>query len=150
MIIILLLQSLINQLLIFLAQVNLVTKTKFDDKLSNLNRKITKIKTHYLLAQNEFKKLQTFDSSYFIGKNYFESNGTQNYLVFQPLNKYFKLITNTLSILSRQSKGLSTEILDPPTKSLSLSINYVGKKMRLKFTGSCLKQSNKLITLIKQ
>ena len=88
--------------------------------------------------------------SYFIGKNYFESNGTQNYLVFQPLSKYFKLITNTLSILSRQSKGLSTEIIDPPTKSLSPSINYVGKKMRVKFTGSCLKQSNKLITLIKQ
>ena len=87
-----------------LAQASLVTKTKFDDKLSNLNRKITKIKTHHLLVQNELKKLQTFDSSYFIGKNYFENNGTQNYLVFQPLNKYFKLINNTLSILSRQSK----------------------------------------------
>ena len=54
------------------------------------------------------------------------------------------MITNTLSILSWQSKGLSTENIDPPTTSLSPSINYVGNKIRVKFTGSCLKQSNKL------
>ena len=89
-------------------------------------------------------KLKTFDSSYFINKSHFEEDGIQNYLVFQPLNKYFKLITNTLSILSWQSKGLSTENIDPPTTSLSPSINYVGNKIRVKFTGSCLKQSNKL------
>ena len=89
-------------------------------------------------------KLKTFDSSYFIGKSHFEEDGTQNYLVFQPLNKYFKLITNTLSILSWQSKGLSTETIDPPTTSLSLLIDYVGNKIRVKFTGCCLSQSNKL------
>ena len=89
-------------------------------------------------------KLKTFDSSYFIGKNHFEEDGTQNYLVFQLLNKYFELITNTLSILSWQSKGLSNENIDPPTTSLSPSINYVGNKKRVKFNGSCLKQSNKL------
>ena len=53
------------------------------------------------------------------------------------------MITNTLSILSWQSKGLSTENIDPPTTSLSPSINYVGNKIRVKFTGSCWKQSNK-------
>ena len=31
-----------------------------------------------------------------------------------------------------------------PTTSLSSSINYVGNKIRVKFTGSCLKQSNKI------
>ena len=56
------------------------------------------------------------------------------------MNKDFKLITNTLSILSWQSKELSTENIDPPTTSLSPSINYVGNKIRVKFTGSCLKQ----------
>ena len=60
------------------------------------------------------------------------------------MNKDFKLITNTLSILSWQSKELSTENIDPLTTSLSLPINYVRNKIRLKFTGSCLKQSNKL------
>ena len=88
-------------------------------------------------------QLKTFDSSYFIDKSHFQEDGTQNYLVFQPLSKYFKLITNALSILSCQSKGLSTENIDTPTTSLSPSINYVCNKIRVKFTGSCLKQSNK-------
>ena len=73
-------------------------------------------------------KLKTFDLSYFIGKSHFDEDGTQNYLVFQPLKKYFRLITNTLSILSWQSKRLSTENIDPPTTSLFPSINYAGKK----------------------
>ena len=124
-----------------LAQVNLITKTDFDAKLSSFIRKITSNKTKHLLVENELNKLKTFNSSYSIGESYFEENGTQNYLVCQPLEK---LITNTLSILSWQSKGLSTENFDPPTTSLSLSINYVGNKIRVKFTGSCLKQSNKL------
>ena len=89
-------------------------------------------------------KLKIFYSSYFIGKSHFEEDGTQHYIVFQPLNKYFKLITNTSSILPWQSKGLSTENIDPPTTSLSPSVNYVGSKIRVKFTRSCLKQSNKL------
>ena len=54
------------------------------------------------------------------------------------------MITNTSPILLRQSKGLSNENIDPPTTSLSPSINYVGNKIRVKFTGSCLKQSNKI------
>ena len=44
-----------------IAQANLITKTKFDSKLSNLNRKITKNKTDHLLVQNELNKLKTFD-----------------------------------------------------------------------------------------
>ena len=89
-------------------------------------------------------KSKTFDSSYLIGKSHFEEDGTQIFLVFQPIHKYFKLISNTLSILSWQSNGLSNKNIDPPTTSLSLSINYVGNKKRVKYTGSCFKQSNKL------
>ena len=80
------------------------------------------------------KKLKTFDSSYFIGKSHFDEDGTQNYLVFQPMSKNFKLITSTSSILSWQSKGLSNENTDPPTTSLSALINYVGNKIRVIFT----------------
>ena len=65
-----------------LTQANLVTKTDFDAKLSGLNRKITKNKTDHLLAPNEFKKLQTFDLSYYNGKSYFAVDGTPNYLIF--------------------------------------------------------------------
>ena len=78
-----------------LAQVNLITKTAFDAKLSSLYRKITTNKTKNLLVENELNKLKTFDSSYFIDKSHFEEDGTQTCLVFQPLNKYFKVITNT-------------------------------------------------------
>ena len=74
-----------------IAQATLIAKTDFDDKLSNLNKRITSNKTKHILAENEFKKLKTFDSSYFIGKNYFEEDGTQNYLAFQPISRYFKI-----------------------------------------------------------
>ena len=118
----------------------MITNTDFNAKLSSLNREIVKNKTKHLLVENELNKLETFDSSYFIGKSHFDEDGTQNYLAFQSLNKYFKLITNTLSILSWQSKGLSTDTIDPPTTSLSPLIKYVGNKIRVEFGGSCLKQ----------
>ena len=38
-----------------------------------------------LLAKDELNKLKTFDSSYVTGKSHFEEDGTQNYLVFQPI-----------------------------------------------------------------
>ena len=72
-----------------LAQANLITKTDFDVTLSSLNRKITQNKSKHLLVENELNKLKTFDSSYFIGKSYFGEDGTQNYLVFQPMYRYF-------------------------------------------------------------
>ena len=78
-----------------LAQANLITKTDFDTKLMSLNKEINSNKTKNLLVENELKKLQTFDSSYFRGKNCFEEDGTPNYLVFQPMSKYFKKISNT-------------------------------------------------------
>ena len=127
-----------------IAQGKLITKREFDSKLSNLNRKITSNKTKHLLVENELNKLKTFDSGYFIGKSHFEEDGTQNYLVFQPMYRYFRLITNTSNILSWQSKGLSNENFDPPNTNFSPSIDYVGNKIRVKFNESCLKQSNKL------
>ena len=33
--------------------------------------------------------------SYFCGKSHFEDDGTQNYLVFQPIYKCFKTVANT-------------------------------------------------------
>ena len=122
----------------------MITKTDFDAKLSSLNRKITVNKSKNLLVGNELNKLKTFDSSYFIGESHFEEDGTQNYLVFQPLNKYFKVITNTDYVSSWKSKGFSAESIKPPTtsdNSLTPALSYYGTKTRVKFTGSCLKQS---------
>ena len=108
----------------------------------SFNRKITENKTKHLLVQNKLK-LKTFDSGYFIGKSHFEEDGTQNYIVFQPLNKYFKIITNAKYISSWQSKGLSDETIKPPTTSdyiLNPQLNYFGTKTRVEFKGICLKQ----------
>ena len=95
-----------------LAQANLIAQIYFDAKLSNLNRKITASKSKHLFAENELKKLQTFDVSYFIGKIHFEEDGTQNCLVFQPMYRYFKRIAgvgNSNYIYYWQSKRFSDE-----------------------------------------
>ena len=95
----------------------MITKTDFDAKLSRLNRKITSNKSKNLLVENELKKLKNFNSNYFIGKNHFEKDGTQNYLVFQPINRYFKVIANTDHVSSWKPKGLSAESIKPPNTS---------------------------------
>ena len=52
---------------------------------SDYNTNITSI-------ENNIEKLQAYDLSYFKGKHYFdEGSGKQNYLVFLPMGKYFKL-----------------------------------------------------------
>ena len=63
------------------------------------------------------KKLKTFDSSYFRGKSHFEKDDAQNHLVFQQINRYFKVIANTLYISSWKSKGLSGETIKAPVTS---------------------------------
>ena len=127
-----------------IAQANLITKTEFDSKLSSFNRKITPNKSKHLLVENELNKLKTFDLSYFIGKSHFEEDGTQNYLVFQPIVRYFKVITSTNYISSWKSQGVSAESIKSSTtsdNSLTPELNcYDDFKVRVKFTRSCLKQ----------
>ena len=45
--------------------------------------------------QDEIMKLQTFNSSYFRCKRFFEDYGTQNYLVIPPIYKAFKAFADT-------------------------------------------------------
>ena len=131
-----------------LEQANLITKTHFDAKLSSLNRKITANKTKHFLNDDEL--------SYYRGKEYFdEGSGKQNYLVFLPIKKYFRLnsLANTADyVFSWQSKGLSNESIKPPTttnNSLTTELNFYGTKTKIKFTRSCLKQSSHILTLKK-
>ena len=125
----------------------MVTNTDFDAKLSSLNRKTTSNKTKHLLVENELKKLKTFDSIYFRGKSHFEEDGTQNYLLFQAIQKYFKRIAgvgNGNQIYYWKSKVLS----DERTNSIKISdygitpylSYYDTNKIRVKFDGGCLKQ----------
>ena len=117
--------------------------------MSSLNRKVTANKSKHLLIENKLNKLKAFDSSYFIRKSHFEEDGTQNYLVFLPIHKYFEFvnINKEWYITSWKSKGLSEESIKPPVasdNSLNPLINYYyyNNKIKAKFTGSCLKQYN--------
>ena len=83
-----------------------------------------------------------------MGENHFDEDGAQKYLVFQPIFRYFKIntiknTTNTI-LLSWQSKGLSAEVIKPPStsdNSLTPILSYYhASKIRVEFTGSCLKQ----------
>ena len=106
-----------------------------------LTEKILKIK--HLLVKNELKKLKNFHSSYYSGKSYFKEDGTQNYLVFQPPNKYFKVGVDFDYVLSWTSKGLSNESIKAPAasdNSFTPILDYYGAKTKMYFDRVCLKQ----------
>ena len=92
-----------------------------------------------MLIKNELR--------YFHSKNYFDEDGTQNYLVFIPISRYFKKrsLTNVIDYaLSWQSTGLSGERIKAAStsnNSLTPLLDYcdTSKKM-IKFTGSCWRQ----------
>ena len=62
-------------------------------------------------------KLRAFDSSYFRGKSHSIDDGKKNYLVFQPVYRYFRKISNTDHILAWKPKGLSHGNIKPPATS---------------------------------
>ena len=68
-----------------LKQANLVTKTNFDKKLTNFNRKIASNEIKYLEVQKKLNSLITYNYNFFLGSMYFTSNdGSQNTFVYQP------------------------------------------------------------------
>ena len=68
------------------------------------------------------------------------------------MRKYFKLnsVVDTVDyVLSWQSKGLPNESIKLSTTtnySLTPELSYYSTKTKVKFTGSCLKQSNHILT----
>ena len=125
-----------------LAQANVITKTDFDAKLSGLNKKITANKIKHLLVENELKKLEKFYAAYFRGKNYFEEDGTQNYLVFQLVFKYFEKTGDKIS--SWESIGLSDEkiilTVTSTDKSATKTI-YDNIRIKVRFNGDLLREN---------
>ena len=120
-----------------LAQANLIKKTDFDAKMSSLNRKNTSNKSKHLLVENESKKLKIFDQTYFIGKSYFKEDGPQNYLVFQPMYRYFKNdsgVGNGSYIYYQKSKGLSDGKINSIKTSnhgITQNLSYYPNKSRI-------------------
>ena len=85
-----------------------------------------------MLVENELKKQQKFDSAYFRGKSHFEEDGTQNYLVFQPIYRFFKSII-----------GVGDERINSNTASkykITPELSYYGTAIRVEFSGICIKQ----------
>ena len=91
-----------------LAQANLITKTDFDTLLKKISDRVTSNKSKHLLVETELKKLEKFNAAYFRSKNCFDYDSTQNYLVFQPVFKYFERV-GFGEIVSWESTGLLNE-----------------------------------------
>ena len=102
-----------------------------------------------LLKMSLVKKKLNKIGEFLIGNIMFDSEaGSQAYLIFQPVYRYFKTVTNTNDISSWKSKELSAEGIKPPTasgSSLSPELIYIDDNIRVKFTGSCLKQPKNYI-----
>ena len=70
----------------------------------------------------------------------------QNYLVYQPIYRYFKRVTGVGSgnyVNFWKSNGLSDENITPPATtdySFTPKFSYLHTKMRVEFNGSCLKK----------
>ena len=80
-----------------------------------------------VLAENNFKNLQTFDSNPFIGKSYCNIDVEQLYLILQPHFYIVKRLGDTEKVASWKSLDLSAEKLTTPTatdKSLSPLITW--------------------------
>ena len=92
------------------------------------------------------KNLKTFDSSYFISKSHFEEDGTKNYLMLQPMYRYFKTIAgvgNGSYIYYCKSKGLSDErinFIKTPNYSITPNLSHYDTYTRVESNRSCLKQ----------
>ena len=87
----------------------MVTKTDIYAKLKDISDRVTENKSKDLLLDNELKKLRTFDTDYFEGKNYFEGgDGMQSTLVFRVKNEYFghETISTIVTVLGSQKAFL--------------------------------------------
>ena len=117
------------------AQADLIRKPEFDFKLKGISDRVSKNKTKHLLVENELKKLKTLGLSYFWNKNYFEGNdGTQNALVFQTMQNYFKLL-NGDQIDKWRSKGLSNQYLNGAGTVGDIVLSKPIKPMHVIFKG---------------
>ena len=92
------------------------------------------------------KEQNAVDWVYIIWKIPFGEDGIQNYLVFQPMPRYFKTIPrlgNGSYIYYWKSKGLCDEIINfikTPNHSITPTFSCYGTDTRVEFNGTCLKR----------
>ena len=116
---------------------------EINTKLSSLDGKIVEKKTKNESIKNELEKATKNLLLFFLGNTFCGArDGSQAYLIFQPLHRYVKIIANTKYISEWKSKGLSDESIKPPTTSdntLTPLIDYYSCNIRVKFNGSILR-----------
>ena len=123
----------------------MVTKTDFNNTISSLDSKIASNKTKNTSTENDLKKSKKNLGFILLGNIFFDGgDGSKAYLIFQPVHRYVKVITNTKYISEWKSKGLSDESIKPPPTSdsslLTPLTDYYGYNIRVKFNGSILRQ----------
>ena len=98
-----------------------VDKSNISNPVKNFdsNTKLATLATKAELKTERDKivKLKAFDSSYFSDKSHFKDDGSQNYLFFQPVYRYFKNVANSERVLAWKSKGLPDESVKPRATS---------------------------------
>ena len=113
---------------------------EIDTKVSSLDGKIAENKTKDVSIENEFKKLIKNLVFFLLANILFDrSDGSQAYLILQPVHKYIKVIANTKLISEWKSKELSAESIKPfPTSNNSLTalIDNYDHNIRVKFNES--------------
>ena len=97
-------------------------------------------------------KLQTNESSLFIGQSYFGNNGSQNFLIFQLINKTLTTFAGLPdTIVEWESTGLSNEKINPhfTEQIVVFPPKLVWKnnsRIEVEFKGSSLKQDKVTFT----
>ena len=123
---------------------SLVKKTYYNTRVSAIDTKISSLDDKVTKNKNELKKLTEGIALFILGNLMFDADdGTQAYLIFQPVHKYTKITANTKFISEWKSKGLSDKSIKPfPTSNNSLTplIDYYSYKISVKFNGSILRQ----------
>ena len=85
------------------------------------------MKTELKAEEGKIVKLQTHDLSLFISQNYFNKDGAQLYLVFQPTQKTIATFSGLPYTISEwESKGLPNEKCTPPYTAKSFFENDMG------------------------
>ena len=107
--------------------------TSYTKLINDLKREV-KLISRKVLTKNFINSYSILNSA-----KYFPEDGSQNFLLFQPLVKYFEAYKTTVSakVMVRKSKGFSDESINPPAaldNSLSSTLDYFNNpKIRLEF-----------------
>ena len=106
---------------------NFVKNTNSDDKLKNINVKVTSNRTKHVESENKLNELlekvnllSTKGYNFFLGRTYFTGhNGCQNFLVFTPMYNSL-ILDNNKKVTNWISTGVSTEKIKPFDVNLAL------------------------------